>query len=69
MLKSDLAAQVEELLKILIRAVLIVLVTKNGLDEPRVIRRTEPGRRFQRFDVLESTEAARDVATRQRLAF
>ena len=64
-LESDLAAQVEELLKILIRAVLVVLVAKNGFDEPRITGGTEPGRRFQRFDVLESTEAARNVATRQ----
>ena len=41
-LEPDLAAQVQELLKVLIGAVLVVLVAQNGLDESRVSRGLAP---------------------------
>ena len=67
-LESDLAAQVQELLKVLIGAVPVVLVSKNGLDQSSVRRGTAAGRRLQRFDVPESAEAAGNVTRRQRVA-
>ena len=68
-LQPDLAAQFQKLLKILIGAVLVVLVAQNGLDESRVRGGARASDGLQRFDILESAQAARDIAGRQGLAF
>ena len=68
-LETDLAAQIQKFLKVLIGAVPVVLAAENGLEEPRVRRRTLGGGPLQRFDICKSAKAARDVARRQRFAF
>src|SRR5438132_1517899 len=70
MLEPDLAALFQKLLKILIGAVPVVLVTQNGLYESRVRGGEAPaGHCLQRFDILESAQTAGDIPSRQGLAF
>ena len=68
-LQPDLAAQLQKLLKILIGAVLVILVAQNGLDESRVCGGARASDGLQRFDIFESAQAARDITSRQGLAF
>src|SRR5207245_1097301 len=51
-----------------ISVVPVILIAENRLEESRVRAWTAAGRRFQRFDVCKSAQAARDIARRQRLA-
>ena len=68
-LEPDLAAQLQELLEVLIRAVPLVLVAQNGLDQSRIRRGCAAGHRLERLDIGESAQAAGDISRGQRLAF
>ena len=73
MLQTDLATLVDEGLEVLVTIVLIVLAAENHLDQLGVgyhlgTTPAIPGSSFECFDVLESSQAARDIACRERLA-